>query len=61
MIFRHRELVEKARTEGYRTDQIDLISFSQTLGACWLALQTPVHCQVVLGGQVEAATALMCC
>ena len=51
--------MEKARTEGYRTDQINPISFSQTLGAGWLALQTPVHCQVVLGGQVEATTMVM--
>ena len=41
-------------------NQIDPISFSQTLGVgCWLALQTPVDGQVVLGGQVEATTVAM--
>ena len=52
------ELGEALR-KGSRTGQINPISFSQTLDAGWLALQTPVHCQVVLGGQVEATTMVM--
>ena len=56
IIFRHGaaiKLWEKRSDEmlgSDHNDQIDPISFSQTLDAGWPALQTPVPHQVVLGG-----------
>ena len=50
--------IRRAHTERSRTKSIRF-RLSQTLGVGWLALQTPVHEQVVLDGQVEASKVVM--